>query len=239
MRPYIREKVMYQDSPREGGLWLRTLCQTCNELASKYDRAYGDLSSRTARFNRLQRQGLTLPGMGWNVPAIPVSPGRVARSVLYGMAALAPSLDLVHHDFLNQLYRDVDELRLPGDLQLRVARVNHPQCRISSAYWMQQVIGERQNYDVFAEICFYPFVWVLHTPQPKSLGPSLIDREGWGDATDWIRYSTAAHRSDLRDVLDRLPLTVHPTRRDRVNWIELSSNEDSYVLEGLVKRGLG
>ena len=234
MRPFIRDEVMLQDSPKEGGLWLKTICRPCNGLAGKYDDAYGDLAQRVARVGRLGATQFALPVSTRGVPAVSVSPGRVARSLLHGMVALTPSMGLVHANFLDELLRD-DEIRLPSGLQLRVARISHPRCRISSAYWMQQVLGERQNYDVFAEICFYPFIWVLCSPHSPSLGPSLVDREGWGDATDWIRYSRTAVRSDLRDVLDRLPFTVHPTQRDRADWIELSSSDHSYVLEGLIK----
>lgn len=233
-RPYIRDEVMYQEPPRDGGLWLKTLCQPCNRLASKYDDAYGDFARRVSRVGRLRNNAVFLPVSAGGVPAVSVAPGRVARSVLHGMAALTPSLKLVHQGFLEELLRD-DHVELPPSLQLRVARIEHPQCRVSSAYWMQQVLGERKNYDVLAEICFYPFLWVLRSPSSQSLGPSLVDTERWGDATDWIRYDPVVVRADLRDVLDRLPLTVHPTLRNRDEWMELLSDERSYVLEGLVK----
>jgi hypothetical protein len=225
---------MYQAPPLDGGLWLRTLCQQCNHLASKYDEAYGDLAKQISRVDRLQSKAVALPASA-GVPGVPVAPGRVARSVLLGMVAVAPSFGLVHQRFLDELMGDGD-LRLPSGLQLRVARVQHLQCRVSSAYWMQQILGVRQHYDVFAEICFYPFLWVLHSSSPRSLGPSLVDREGWGDATDWVCYDPTVVRADLRDVLRGLPVTVHPTRRDRNNWMELLGDEGSYVLEGHINR---
>lgn len=235
MRPYIREGVLRHDTPQEGGLWLRTLCRACNGLAGQYDDAYGDLAKQVTRSDRLHARPFALPNHAGSVPAVYVAPGRVARSLLHGVVALAPSLRLVQHELVGQLLRDEADLRLPPGLQLRVARVSRPVCRISSAYSMMQVLGVRQVYDVFAEICFPPFIWALCAPAPASLGGSLVDRERWGDATEWIRYSPAAVRSDLRDVLDRLPTTVHPAHRDRDQWIELSSPESSYLLEGLVR----
>ena len=237
MRPYLHDEVMRHDSPKDGGLCLRTICRECNTLASQYDDAYGDFAQRVNQGDRLKALSFALPGHSGGVPAVYVSPGRVARSLLHGMVALAPSLHLVHAELVDKLVRDEAEVRLPPGLQLRVARVRGPACRISSAYSMMQVLGERQVYDVFAEICFPPLIWVLCScsPPSESLGPSLVDRERWGDATDWIRYSRIALRSDLRDVLDRLPVTVHPTRRDRVNWIEMSSPDHSYLLEGLIR----
>jgi hypothetical protein len=153
------------------------------------------------------------------------------------MVALAPSLHLVHAEFVESFVVDEAEVQLPLGFQLRVARVGGRACRISSAYSMMQVLGQRQVYDVFAEVCFPPLVWVLcsSSPPPQSLGPSLVDRERWGDATDWIGYSRTASRSDLRDVSDRLPVTVHPTQRDRLNWIEMSSPDQSHLLEGLIR----
>jgi hypothetical protein len=235
MRPFIRDGVMLQEPPLEGGLWLRTLCDPCNHLAGLYDNAYGDLANRVARHDRLGAVSLSLPVSSSGVPAVSVSPGRVARSILFAMVALAPSMNLVHSDLLDELRRDDDDIRLPAGLQVRVARIRHRECRISSAYSMLRVLGDRQVYDVFAEICFSPFVWALCSPVPASLGPSLVDQERWGDASDWIRYGREVERADLRDVLNRLPVTVHPTLRDRREWVELSASDASYVLEGLIQ----
>jgi hypothetical protein len=221
--------------PLEGGLWLRTLCAACNHLASHYDDAYGDLAKGVVRHDRLSAISW-LPVSSSGVPAISVSPGRVARSLMLAMVALAPSMNLVHAEFLDELHRDGDEVRLPAGLQLRVARVRHRECRISSAYSMLRVAGGRQVYDVFAEICFYPFLWALCSPVSATLGPTIVDQEGWGDASDWLKYGRSVERSDLRDVLRRLPVTVHPTRRNRSEWVEMSASDASYVLEGAIRR---
>jgi len=234
MRPYIVDNVMRHAPPQEGGLWLRTICAPCNGLASRYDDAYGDLANRVSRIARLNQRGFAQPRHSGGVPAVHVAPGRVARSVLHGMVALAPSMHLLHGEFLSGLLKDGPQICLPPGLQLRVARVAKPLCRIASAYSMLQVLGQRQIYDVFAEIYFPPFIWVLCSKPPDALGQSLIELERWGDATDWIRYTSAATRSDLRDVLHRLPDTVHPIQRNRQHWIELSSPDQTYLLEGLI-----
>ncbi|WP_336671467.1 hypothetical protein [Tsukamurella sp. USMM236] len=236
MRPYIQDEVMRQSSPKDGGMWLRTICQDCNNLASKYDPAYGDLARRIDVANRLAGRVVLPYGGDGTVPAISVAPGRVARSVLHGMVALAPSMSLMHDDFLASLILDDDSLRLPEGLRLSVARVDTCACRISSAYSMMRVVGARQMYDVLAEVCFYPFLWILHSTRSShvSLGPHLADAEGWGDATEWIRYSRSAYRADMRDVLSRLPMTTHPTERDRDEWVEMLNQEHSYLLEGAI-----
>lgn len=235
MRPTISDEVMSHDRPLQGGLWLETLCASCNGLASKYDPAYGELTNALTRFDFLTRRPILLPHSRTGVPAVPIAPGRVARSLIYGMVALAPSMQLVQGEFLDHLLEDDDQLRLPPGMQPRVARITHRECRISSAYSMMQVAVRRQLYDVFAEVCFYPFIWVLCSPQVElSLGPNLVDLEEWGDATDWLRFSRNATRRDLRDVLDRLPITRHPTLRNRDHWVDLYSSDTSYVLEGRI-----
>jgi hypothetical protein len=151
------------------------------------------------------------------------------------MVALAPAMNLVQSALLDGLLGDDDDLRLPPGMQLRVARITHCECRISSAYSMMQVAVRRQVYDVFAEVCFYPFIWVLCSSRSEpSLGPNLVDVERWGDATDWLQYGRSATRRDLRDVLDYLPITRHPTLRNRDHWVDLYSNDTSYVLEGKI-----
>jgi hypothetical protein len=235
MRPYIRDGVMQHDTPLDGGLWLKTLCEPCNHLASLYDDAYGDLAGSVSRQDRMETASWSLPVSSGGVPAVHVSPGRVARSLMLAMIALTPSMHLMQGAFVDEMHRDCDEVRLPAGMQLRVARVRHRACRISSAYSMMQVLGARQTYDVFAEICFYPFIWALCSPSPASLGPAVVDQEGWGDATDWIMYRRTVERADLRSVLRRLPLTTHPTQRNRSEWVEMSSRDASYALEGQIK----
>lgn len=121
MRPYAKHLAILHDSPKQGGLWLKTLCHQCNNIASKYDAAYKDLS------NRLRiacRPSFALLGKS-PVPPVSVAPGHVARSVLHGVVALAPSMNLVHQELLEDLLRD-EEVRLPVGLQLRVARISGP-----------------------------------------------------------------------------------------------------------------
>ncbi len=230
-RPHIEDQVRRLEPPAEGGLWLRTLCQECNGLASKYDGAYGDFAD--ALLPHVAGRPLMLPSIN-GVPPVAVAPGRVARSVLHAMVALAPSFNVVDRRFVLNLRKDGDDLRLPGGMRLRVALTSDRRARIASAYHLHRVLGSRQDYEAFAEIYFRPLVWLL-TAGPSTFGSSLPDQEGWGDATDWIAYTREAHRADLRDVLKRLPTTVHPSHRpgSANQWIELSG-PTSYVLEGQI-----
>ncbi|OBH63070.1 hypothetical protein A5685_01425 [Mycobacterium colombiense] len=70
------------------------------------------------------------------------------------MVALAPRMHLMHEEFLSGLLKDDTEICLPPGLQLRVARVAKPLCRIASAYSMLHVLDWRPVDDVFAETCF-------------------------------------------------------------------------------------
>jgi len=230
-RPYIEDQVRQWESPKEGGLWLKTVCRDCNILASKYDDAYGAFAN--ALLPHISGHPLSLPSSD-GVPPVAVAPGRVARSVLHAMVALAPSFNVIDRRFVRQLLEDVDYTRLPAGMRLRLAMTSDTHARIASAYHSHRVIGEPQDYEAFAEIYFRPLVWLL-TGESSTFGSSLPDQERWGDATDWIAYSRDAYRTDLRDVLKALPRTVHPSRRrgSADEWIEMSG-PTSYVLEGRI-----
>ena len=229
-RPLIADQVRRWESPQDGGLWLRTVCERCNNLASKYDEAYGDFAE--ALLPHAGRHRLSLPTRN-GVPPIAVAPGRVSRSVLHGMIALSPSMHLMHAEFCDSLREDGDDIRLPAGLRLRIAMTTDRHARIASAYHYHRVLGRRQDYEAFAEIYFRPLVWLL-TSSGSAFDSSLPDEEGWGDATDWISYSRECWRTDLRDVLDRLPTTRHPSRRSSHDeWVEFAG-PTSYVLEGTV-----
>lgn len=225
----ISEKVLRQGRPHQGGLWVRTLCSACNVVASKYDGAYGEFV-RTLGAPKL----LMLPERN-GVPPMSVAPGRVARSVLHGMVALAHTFREMYPDFVEGLRADRDKLELPAELELRVARTSSRFCRVSSAYHMHRIAGRSAEHVVFAEFYFRPLAWVL-TDRRSAGSPRVVDNERWGDASAWVTYSRDATSVDLRDVLNALPRVRHPaTRRDRSHWIELSASE-SYLLEGTLPR---
>lgn len=231
VRSFIRDGVLEYDSPLDGGLWLRTICSECNVLASRYDDAYRDFAD--ALLPHLPRHRLILPTVH-GVPPISIAPGRVARSVVHGMVAIAPMLQTLYPDLLDDLRADRENIQLPEGLELRVAVTDDRYCRLASAWHMHRVVSRRQDHEVLAEIYFRPLAWVLtgsRGPSPQ-LGRRLVDSEGWGDATDWIRYSTSRWRGDLRLLLKSLPPTTHPARMGRDEWVELSGT-GSYLLEGL------
>src|SRR5689334_3450657 len=72
-----------ESRPLEGGMWVYGHCGDCNTIASKYDGDY-------AAMCRAMVDGYA--GTRYFPPAVPISPGAVARSVLMGMFALAPHL---------------------------------------------------------------------------------------------------------------------------------------------------
>lgn len=230
-RSFIQDRALRYDSPLEGGLWLKTTCGECNVLASRYDGAYGDFAN--ALRPHVPKHQLTLPQVN-GVPPIRVAPGLVARSVMHGMVAIAPMLANLYPAFVGDLQADREDVQLPDGLELRVAVTRDRYCRIASAYHMHRVIPRLQDHDVLAEIHFRPLAWVLTGTRAanQTLGPRLVDTQGWGDATDWIRYSTSRWRGDLRHLLKALPATRHPARMNRDEWVELSG-PGSYLLEGL------
>lgn len=157
-RPCIADKERHHETPREGGLWLRTVCVDCNGLASKYDAAYGELADRIRP--HLGSHKLTLPSKG-GVPPVSVAPGWVARSVLHAIVALAPSFRHVGVQFMKDLHADRRDLRLPPARRLMVALTSDHHVRIASFCHLDRTLGVGRCYGGFAEIYFRPFCWLL------------------------------------------------------------------------------
>jgi hypothetical protein len=116
-------------------------------------------------------------------------------------------------------------------MRLRIALTADAHVHITSAYHSHRVLGVAQDYEAFVEIYFRPLIWLL-TGESSSLSSSIPNQQAWGDTTDWIAYSRDAYRTDLRDILEALPLTVHPSRRpgSADEWFD-TSGPTSYVLE--------
>ncbi|MBB6571725.1 hypothetical protein HPO96_29385 [Kribbella sandramycini] len=228
----IENQIMKHSRSLEGGLWFRTVCAACNGLAGRYDNDYGSFAEEIHK--RQMPGGLVLPKRN-GVPSVKVVPGRVARSVLHAMVALAPSFRRIHPTFVAALQEDLPELRLPEGLELRIASTTDDFCRISSGFAMHRVLTKRVDHFPLAEVFFRPLAWALTGP---AIGDTqrLLDVEGWGDATDWITCSPQASAVDLRDVIESIPIVRHPMRGRRDEWVELLGPE-SYLLEGFVPRG--
>lgn len=74
-----------------GGLWVRGLCEACNQLAGRrYDHAYGDFARALTTASRARAPGLIVSPS--HVPPVQLAPGLASRCILIGMFAIHPRL---------------------------------------------------------------------------------------------------------------------------------------------------
>jgi hypothetical protein len=218
-----------------GGLWLRGLCERCNSLAgARYDDAYGDFVRRIRTYTRVSRRFRLLEPSA--PPAVSVAPGRVARSVLFGMFAISPHLRVLFPRLAEDLAQQRTHISMPDSLALRFALYPSSAARLSGPIYSNRVLSRREHYNTFAEIFFQPLAWVL-TPQDRAPLPggteSILDRHGWAEANDWLRYGDDVTSVDLRNLCRCVPLVNHPLS-DPSEWIEMFSDEITPMLEGVV-----
>lgn len=218
----------------EGGMWVRGLCADCNGRAGRnYDLPYADFAHAVMRFLRMTSRNFWVSS--GDVPAVPVAPGLVVRSVLYGMFAVHPRLRLIFPELAGDLVVDRPLPRWPDQVQLRVAVSSGRGCLLSSGVFMASVVGPTagQQHFTFAEIVFPPFAWAL---VPTDTGAQVS--ASWADASEWVRYGPDRNRVDLRDLTRVLPGWKHPrlTVGRNEDWVELhgpdGTDAESVILLG-------
>jgi hypothetical protein len=205
---------------QDGGLSVYGLCRDCNVLTSdKADPAYVDFHRRV--------QAVLSPGGGrlslatGGLP-VAVAPGLVSRSVLAGMFAINDSLQDMFPDVALGLRERSETLRLPDELELRLAITVGRESRIGGPVGYMKVLRERIFYLPFADVWFPPLAWSVSSTRDTavSLGPSLT--RDWADVSEWVRYG-ADLVTDLRNLTRQLPL-VRPPRFGAEEWVLLSGN---------------
>lgn len=218
-----------------GGLWLRGLCRDCNSLAgAEYDRAYADFSRAIESFMRFSSRGHLLHPEA--APAVSVSPGRVARCVLFGMFGISPNLRAIFPELADALRRQDPHVKMPDGVSLRWALYGGRGARLAGPIHAHRVLGHPQVYLTSAEIYFRPLAWVL---APRGTGglkgyESVLDREHWANADEWPQYGLDVTSVDLRNLTRHVPVVVHPMQGARDQWVELFSDEITPILEGVL-----
>lgn len=215
-----------------GGLSVYGLCSDCNGLTSgRADPAYVDLHHGVARVRSPATRRLLITR---NELPVRVAPGLVARSVIAGMFAINDQLQERFPDLARGLRDDHLDLRLPVELQLRLALTEGQYSRLGGPVGYMRVLGVRELHMPLAEVWFPPLAWCLRSSRSadRSLGPEITST--WGDVTDWIRY-VPDMVTDLRNVVGSLPV-VNPPRFGADEWVVLSSDEAMTALEGRPKQ---
>jgi hypothetical protein len=212
------DKVRRPGRSSIGGMWVRGLCKPCNELAgARYDLAYADFHSRLAATGAPLVRRLLLDDK--DVPPVLFAPGLVARAVMFGMFALDTRLRIIVPPLAEQLLQKEPHITMPSQVRLKVARATGKGALLTSGIWRARVMNPRAgiHHFTFADIVFPPLAWAL---VPTHDGPLITDT--WGDATEWLSYSTDCTRVDLRLVLRELPTATHPRLRSGDDgWVEL------------------
>ena len=213
-----------------GGLWVRGLCEACNQFAGRrYDEAYGDCARALTIATRARARGLVSPV---DVPPVRLAPGLVSRCILIGMFAIHPRLRQIFPAVAEDLRTETPAIRWPPAVTLRVGLHPGHQALLTSGVFMARVLGQRTQHFTFADVVFPPLIWSL---VPKSDEVQPIDR--LAKANEWPRYSGERTRVDLRDIVRHLPTFQHPAfSSTRDEWIELmgdrGTDQESVILHG-------
>lgn len=216
------------DSWRPGALTVYGLCRDCNNLTSdKADPAYTEFHRRMS--NVLGGQARRLSMNPRQLP-VRVAPGLVARSVLAGMFAINDRLQEHLPELAQGLLDRREDLRLPDDLQLRLALTPGPSSRIGGPVGYMQVLLQRRTYTPLADIWFPPLAWCLRSGRATdpTLGPELT--ANWADVSEWVRYGPD-FETDLRNVAQPLPWAL-PPQFGADEWTMMIGDGAMTALEG-------
>lgn len=153
-----------------GGLWVRGLCEDCNQLAGRrYDEAYGDFSRALEAVARARNAGSLLPPS--DAPHVLLAPGLVSRCILIGMFAIHPRLRQIFPILAENLRNEEPTLRWPESVQLRVGQHQGSRALLASGIFMARVLGHRTQHFTFSDVVFAPLVWSL-VPESRKHSPS-------------------------------------------------------------------
>lgn len=230
----------------EGGLWVRGLCVSCNNLCGQhYDVAYADFAARVEQMTGESARRLLNGAVATGSPAVYFAPGLVSRCVMFGMFAINPRLRVLYPDLADDLrtlgHLDPTAIRWPDRLELRVglfSRRDPPHALLSSGVWSMRVLGRRERHSSFGDVIFPPLMWCL-VPTPEwretsQLGPEVT--RVLADASDWVHYRGTRTHVDLRNLTNKFTTMTHPGLGRNDAWVELmdvkGTAEDSVILYG-------
>lgn len=175
---------------RQGGMQSDMLCESCNNLQSRYDKAYATLARSLLPW--WLNSSLQLHRM--DPPHIEFQPGAVVRSVIIGMFGLNPHLRVRHPDIASALINGSHISNMPPGARLYLALARGHRARVTGYRQIHTSLATRQlTVESLAQIYFPPLAWIL-----ADESKSLLDFEGWIDVSPWLALDAAA-----LDYLDR------------------------------------
>ncbi len=219
----------------EGGLYVYGLCESCNNLGSRYEDAYKELTE-ILRPLRKKGLGIDYAATQINLPASSFDPGSTARAIIIGAFGIAPTLRDRYPDLAAEIVDQQDILTVPSELRLRLGLARGTAARIggmTSGFfgwgpWSHRdPDGTPESVMPFAEVFFPPLAWMVTDDRQP-----LLDRMGWGDGTKWLR-ARPGERENLRSTVPTLPYVSHPSHNEllRNRWIELHAGAEAGITE--------
>ena len=231
----IVDKVRQPGRWSEGGMWVRGLCEACNNRAGgAFDRAYADFARQIGSLTSPSALALTVRRD--EPPAAVFAPGLVSRAVMFGLFAINPRLRVLFPELANDLLGEdplgAGPIRWPEKLALKVART-HPGFPddgvISSGVWSMRVLTERVVHWSFGDIVWPPLMWCLvttdHDSEASGLGPQIT--KPLEDVSNWLRFGPDRTSVDLRNVLSTLHTMPHPMLSRSNDWVEFMTRDGS------------
>jgi hypothetical protein len=232
----VNNQIVRDGRALEGGLHVYGLCVDCNGIQSQYDNEYKKLKVTVQ--SCWVRGDLFVPKK-IALPARPINPGAVARTVLIGMFGLDTRLRELFPETAEALLLQHDSVKLPRELRLYVALCRGVRARVSgSILWIDaaRAVGQggaQLGVHSRGQIYFPPLAWQLADldPPPMPMEP-LLDRQGWVDVSNWLLLDPR-HEQDLNTLVPSLPAVTYP------NWdpehpaggIELFPSDSTFLLE--------
>jgi hypothetical protein len=209
-------------------MWVRGLCDKCNHMSGvKVDRAYAAFAHALRRWLRPSSRRL-LPRPS-DVPAVPIGPGLVARSVLIGMHAINPGLRTSFPQLAMDLVSGREQIGLPVGLRLRAAI---PESR-GTARWADSLLPGADSLRGLSLPSRDLFLSARMGPHNRRAGISVRD-PGVAAADDWSLYADDVTRVDLRMLTRTFPLIpTHQPSPDE--WVSLTDDDIAPILVGDVQ----
>lgn len=130
------------------------------------------------------------------------------------------------------LLEAAEPLALSPDLALRVALAGGRTGRLTGAVHTTQVLGPTPTGGQLrllsdASVYFPPLAWQL-----VGAGSTLLDEQGWGDATSWLS-TPISDEADLYTLCRSLPVVYDPNHDPKLadKTVHLFANELSPIVE--------
>lgn len=130
------------------------------------------------------------------------------------------------------LLEAAEPLALPPDLVLRVALAGGRTGRLTGAVHTAQVLGptptgRRLHLLSDASVYFPPLAWQL-----VGGGSTLLDEQGWGDATSWLN-TPISDTADLYTLCRSLPVVCDPNHDPELanNIMQLFADDLTPIVE--------